>query len=224
MFRYMIFAATLWCAPNAFASWQPWDVQKVEMQMVDEGPSIDIFAVENDCTKLNSVRPMLLDNISWDQIIAIGEKVWEIVKAGKPVVKIETPVAHALPRGLECWADLEHWQAPRTQTYEVKYKNGFGMEVVKFRFRLHYTYGGGKAEKGQYLANVTVLPAELNVMWGYNFDARVEVAQAINMGTTENPMAGLELNLRWNVKTVLKESENSFHFFVQGDGVSKSAD
>jgi hypothetical protein len=26
------------------------------------------------------------------------------------------------------------------------------------------------------------------------------------------------MNVRWNVKTVLKESENSFHFFVQGDG------
>jgi hypothetical protein len=150
--------------------------------------------------------------------VAIGQKVWEIIEKNKPVVNVETPVAHALPRGLECWADLEHWQAPRTASYEVVYKNGFGLEVVKFRFRLHYTYGGGKAELGQYLANVTVMPGELNVMWGYTFGARVEVGQAVNLGSHANPTAGLELNVRWNVKTVLKESENSFHYFVQGDG------
>ncbi len=164
-----------------------------------------------------------LDEISWDQVVNIGKKLWSVVENGKPVVQMETPVAHALPRGLYCWSDLEHWQAPRTQVYEVTYRNGFGVEVVKFRFRLHYTYGGGRADKGQYLANVTVLPAELNVSWGYNFDAKVEVQPAVNLGTKENPIGGLELNVRWTVKTFLKESINSFHFFVQGDGVAKSA-
>jgi|GEM_PF-1320261 len=202
----------------------PWEVQSVELTQIEDHVAVTTLETK-DCAQLNSLADenSALDQITWDQIINIGQKVWEIVQAGKPVVHMETPVAYALPRGLNCWTDLEHWQPPRTQIYEVKYKNGFGMEVVKFRFRLHYTYGGGKAERGQYLANVSVLPAELNVLWGYNFDANVEVQPAINLGSSENPIGGLELNVRWVVKTVLKESVNSFHFFVQGDGVAKSA-
>lgn len=202
----------------AVAHASPLDIKSVSIHQVYDSQVVQL-AVANDCSTL-AATPFIAEAIDWNQIVAIGEKVWQIIEANKPVVNIETPVAHALPRGLECWADLEHWQAPKTQSYEVVYKNGFGMEVVKFRFRLQFTYGGGKAELGQYLANVTVLPSELNVMWGYTFNARAEVAQAINLGTKANPLAGLEMNIRWNVKTVLKESENSFHFFVQGDGKS----
>ena len=60
-------------------------------------------------------------------------------------------------------------------------------------------------------------------MWGYTFDAHVEVGQAINLGSANDPLAGLEMNVRWNLKTVIKESQNSFHFFVQGDGALKTA-
>ncbi|NJM10080.1 MAG: hypothetical protein HC883_04120 [Bdellovibrionaceae bacterium] len=226
MLRYLMFITLAFGGWQAFAdqkeSLWPWDIQSVELQKIEDVDGPQTLVLKNDCSQLNS-SGVLIDGIAWDQILSIGEKVWEIVQAGKPVVHIETPVAHALPRGLECWSDLEHWQAARTQTYEVIYKNGFGMEAVKFRFRLHYTYGGGKAELGKYLANVTVLPAELNVLWGYNFDAKVEVQPAINMGSSKDPMAGLELNVHWTVKTVVKESINSFHFFVQGDGVSRSS-
>ena len=97
------------------------------------------------------------------------------------------------------------------------------MEDVKFRFRLQYTYGGGHSGIGKYLANVTVMPAEVSVSWGYTFNADVQVLNAVNVGTSLSPVAGLELNLKWQVKTVLKESDNSFNFFVQGDGVSQVA-
>lgn len=216
MLRVILSATIFLLAQGANAA--PWDIKKVQIRQIEESYEAQTaIAVANDCSELGTSN-VLASEIGWDEIVAIGEKVWQIIEANKPVVSIETPVAHALPRGLECWADLEHWQAPRTQSYEVVYKNGFGMEVIKFRFRLHFTYGGGKAELGQYLANVTVIPSEVNVMWGYQLNARVEIAQAVNLGSLNNPMAGLEMNLRWNAKTVLKESENSFHFFVQGDG------
>ncbi len=222
MLRYIVFVTALAAGSWAHADTQawPWEVQSADMTLLSEETGA-VTATDFDCLQLNS--NIFTGEISWEEIITIGQKAWEIVNAGKPVLHIDTPTVNALPKGLQCWNDLEHWQAPRTQTYQVVYKNGFGMEVVKFNFRLQYTYGGGRAQMGQYLANVSVLPAELNVMWGYTFNANVEVQPAVNLGSRENPIAGLELNLRWNVKTVLKESENSFHFFVQGDGVSQSA-
>ena len=112
--------------------------------------------IDNNCSKFTpSAEP-----IGWADIINAGQQLWKVIEDNKPVVHVETPVAHALPRGLSCWSDLERWQTPRTEGYEVAYENGFGKEVVKFRFRLQYTYGGRRKGHGRYLANVTVLPAE----------------------------------------------------------------
>ena len=198
----------------------PFDITDISITEVQAAHAPELL-IANDCSKMGNTGPMV--DIGWDEIINMGEKVWKIIEAGKPVVHLETPVANALPRGLKCWSDLDGWQAPQTRSLEVVYTNGFGIEVVKFRFRLHYTYGGGKNQRGRYLTNVTVLPSELNVMWGYTFDAHVEVGQAINLGSANDPLAGLEMNVRWNLKTVIKESQNSFHFFVQGDGALKTA-
>lgn len=207
-------------AIQKYSTLSPWDVATVELrELPDEAGSAVL--IDNDCSKSPSLNSTL-DGIDWGTVIAVGEKIWKIVEANKPVVTIQTPIVHALPRGLSCWLDLDSWKAPQVKAYEILYKNLYGMEVVKFRFRLQYTYGGGKASHGQYLANVTVMPAEVNVVWLYTFDAQIEVEQAVNMGSIENPLAGLGLNLKWTVKTVLKESQNSFHFFVQGDGVSSA--
>lgn len=217
----LTFAATTATAtPVIVPTTVPWGVASVELQEVPDTGGSDVL-IENDCSKFPTTSDMT--TIGWDEVVALGEKVWKIVEAGKPVVTVQTPEASALPRGLACWADLSGWQAPQTKAYEVVYKNGFGMDVVKFRFRLQFTAGGGHDGIGKYLANVTVMPAELNVMWGYTFDAQVEVEQAINVGSSQNPIAGLELNLKWDVKTVVQESVNSFHFFVQGDGVTSTA-
>lgn len=231
MIRNISFAVLTLLGSSAWANTKqvidssiPWAISEVQLQQVGDELSF-VTLSDDECVRLSSDSISdIFEGINWSQIVNVGAKVWDIVKMGKPVAHMETPVVHALPKGLQCWNDLEHWQAPRTQTFEVVYKNGFGMEVVKFRFRLHYTYGGGKADRGQYLANVTVLPAELNVSWGYTFDAKVEVANTVNLGTRENPLAGVEMNLRWTVNTVFKESQNSFHFFVQGDGVSRTAE
>jgi hypothetical protein len=203
----------------------PWDVISAKIVQIDEHIQPMQIEVDQECDS-ETAKAMdlpILGAISWGDIVNIGQKVWDIVQAGKPVVVVKgAPMAFALPRGLTCWNQLDSWQAPKVNSYEVSYKNGFGMEVVKFRFRLQYTYGGGKAGKGKYLANVTVMPAEISVMWGYTFNANVDVQQAVNLGTQDNPLAGLEMNMKWSVSTVLKESENSFHFFVQGDGVSQT--
>jgi hypothetical protein len=197
----------------------PWAIASVELHELPE-PSSPKILIDNNCTPS---KPSAMLDVSPGDIITIGEKLWSIIESGKPVVTVNVPEAFALPRGITCWSDLDHWQPPRTKSYEVVYKNYFGMEVVHFNFRLQYTFGGGKNGVGQYLANVTVMPAQLNVTWGYTFDAQLQVEEAVNLGSKENPLAGLEMNLLWDVKTVMMENNNTFHFFVQGDGTVQAS-
>jgi len=193
-----------------------WEVDSVEVRALPDIGGVNIL-VNNDCDTYSTMSTPL-DGISWDDIVNIGRSVWQIIEANKPVLHAELPVAHAMPRGLKCWSELERWNAPKTQSYEVLYKNKFGMEVVKFRFRLQFTYGGNRAGLGRYIANATVAAGQIDVMWAYTFNANLEVAQAVNLGTSADPVAGLEMNLHWNVKTWIKESENSVHFFISGNG------
>ncbi len=219
MLRYICVFTVLFGASAAYGadfSDDFWTVDSVEVNAVPDIGGVNIL-VENQCDSSVMATP-LLDGIGWDEIVNIGMKIWELIKENKPVIHTEIPVAHAMPKGLACWSDLERWHAPKTQSYEVLYKNKFGMEVVKFRFRLQFTHGGSHAGMGRYIANATIMPAQIDVLWGYTFNAKLDVAQAVNLGTKADPIAGLEMNLHWNVKTWLKESENSVHFFITGNG------
>ena len=92
------------------------------------------------------------------------------------------------------------------------------MTVVRFDYRVIYTAGGSYQGAGQYLANVTVFPAKVQVMWLFTFDAEVEVGQLINLGSRTDPEAGMEIAVRWKVKNPIISNQNTENYFVRGNG------
>ena len=114
--------------------------------------------------------------------------------------------------------DLESWKVPKVYRYNVVYTNLFGVDVVNFTFRVVYSYGGSYEGRGRYLANVSVHPAELDVLWGYTFNSKVEVQRLLNLGTKQDPVAGMEMKLSWQVSTPIKDSQQTKIFFVTGNG------
>lgn len=153
-----------------------------------------------------------------DQVIGIGEKIWKIIEAGQPVVEVNTNTAGAVPSGITDWAQLENWRLPVTKSYQITYKNSYGIKVVDFTFRVIFMSGGSYQGKGQYIANAQIIPVALDVAWGYKFNANVQISQVYNMGSKEDPLAGMQLFLKWNTGTVLKSINKSEAFFIQGDG------
>lgn len=168
----------------------------------------------------DGLRP-LTDGITLDQIINIGQKIWTIVEKNKPVVNLKIQKAEVLPLGAKDWAELECWQVPESKVFRVSYKNGFGMTAVNIALRVNYTYGGRVNGLGRYLSQVTVLPAELDVIWGFKLDGEVRVATPTNAGTKESPVAGVQMDVNWVITTPLKYSESTESFYVQGDGLFK---
>lgn len=213
--RSFIFSALLFASLSVSAHNEQLSVEVFEVPDTEEP-----IALNYPGCKQNRID---LSSIGWGDIVNIGEKLWKLIVDNQPVAHFQTPVAHAMPRGLSCWTDLSGWKAPITRSFVARYTNGLGGEVVNFRFRVHYTHGGGNGSIGQYLANVTVLPANLDVSWGYTFNAKVEAGHPVNLGTAKNPMAGLELNVDWTVSTPLQFHRSNFHVFVQGDGVLQTA-
>ncbi len=158
-----------------------------------------------------------MGDIDINAIINLGQKVWGMIQANKAVVTTKTQSASGLPAGIKCWDQLENWRAPRSEVYKVSYANAFGFNVIDLEFSLIYSYGGQVNGVGAYLTNATIQYRKLDVSWGFTVDANVEVPMVTNVGKSTNPVAGMELTLRWKIDS-LSHTERTASFFVYGDG------
>jgi hypothetical protein len=157
--------------------------------------------------------------IATNIIVNIGKQLWTIVEANRPVIRVSQEAsAHALPQGVQSWRELERWQVPASRAYRLSYKNAYGAKVVDFTYRILYTYGGSIGGVGQYLTQVSIIPAHVSVAWGYTFEAQASVPSVTNAGTVKEPVAAAQLQLRWAVSTVLKRDETTVDYYVRGDG------
>ena len=180
--------------------------------------SVDLATKDND-PPVNPLDALDEADLILDRIIAIGDKIWKIIEKNKPVVTVTTQNVDLVPSGVRDWTQLQGWKAPQSRVYQTLYKNGYGMNVVEFNYRVIYTYGGNVNGKGQYLARVEIEPAVLNVAWGYKFSAQGEAFNPTNAGTHKKPIAAMELRLNWQVNTVLRHMQESTRFYVRGDGL-----
>ncbi|OGR43619.1 MAG: hypothetical protein A2X35_09425 [Elusimicrobia bacterium GWA2_61_42] len=158
-----------------------------------------------------------------DNIVNLIEKIWNIIEKNQPVVNITTNYANAVPFGTSHWSQLQGWNKPTTKKYSFSMKNGFGSEVVKVVYQVHYTYGGNFQGKGKFLTGVTVEPLNVVTAWGYKVTLVSEVPDSTiaNVGTHEDPVASMQLQLRWTVHTAIKDITSKAIYYVQGDGLLK---
>lgn len=210
----LVASLTLWSVQSqASLEKDYYTIKEVTIELVSSTEDYD----ESICVQTEDV-PAPTAEINFNDIINIGQQIWKIIENNKPVVNVTVNAGNAVPSGIDNWLQMDSWKPLKSQTYKVSYKNGYGLSVVDFNFRVSYFYGGGVKGRGQYLANVTILPADLSVGWGYTFNAAVKIPMVVNIGSAEQPMAGMQVDLNWAIDTFVKHEESSLSFFVYGDG------
>ena len=153
-----------------------------------------------------------------DKVINIGQKIWNVVEKGRPVANYANSKATALPANATRWDQLESWQAPKSKVISVVYKNVYGFEVIRFTYRIVLLYGGSVNGVGKYIGYASVEPLEMITAYMYTFNAKATVDAVYNMGTRQNPLAGMILNINWTVETVLKKSMVTHTYNLDGLG------
>lgn len=153
-----------------------------------------------------------------DKVINIGQKIWNVVEKGKPVANYSSSSANALPENATRWNQLENWSAPKSKIITVVYKNVYGMEVIRFTYRIMLLYGGSVGGVGKYIGYANVEPLEMTTAYMYTFNVKASVDSVYNMGTKTNPLAGMILNIQWTVDTVLKKSTMTHTYTLDGLG------
>ncbi len=158
-----------------------------------------------------------------DKIVNLMEKIWGIIEKNQPVVNITTNYANAVPYGTSHWTQIQGWSKPATKRYAFSMKNTYGAEVVKVTYQVHYTYNGNFQGKGKFLTGVTIEPIDVQTLWGYKVSLTAEVPDSTiaNVGTHDNPIASMQVQLKWTVHTVIKDIQSKAIYYVQGDGLIK---
>jgi hypothetical protein len=157
-----------------------------------------------------------------DQIINMGKKVWDIVKANRPVTNVQYDFANALPKGLTSSAELSDFSNVQSSSVRIWGTNGFGVTVYDVTLTAVHQFGGQYEGKGRYLETVSVVPSNLNVLWGYTVDYSVTSVSALNAGTRLNPVSSIALHAKFKVSTILKSDETNTVYQFRGDSAEIS--
>jgi hypothetical protein len=153
-----------------------------------------------------------------DRILNLATKIWKIIEANKPVVDVKTTYANALPQGITHWSQMGGWRPPVGTIYGFRANNGYGVKVIDVRYQVIRHVGGSYKGKGQYLNGVAIEPLRVDASWGYTFKMGAEATSVANVGTSEDPIASMLLKLGWSITTVVKASQGTSIYHLQGDG------
>lgn len=159
-------------------------------------------------------------------LIALGEDIYKLVIKGKPSNTTKYAPLSVVPKAANGEPvdimETENWQMPKKRTFEILYENLYGMDVVKFRYSVIYSYGGSYDGRGAYLTAVQIIPESVSTLFGYDFTATMKLGGVQNMGTRIDPVAGATVLLEYTVSTVLKANNEVDTFFVTGEGGFKA--
>jgi len=167
--------------------------------------------------RLDPLPAKAYDDIDIDKIIEIGKQIWEIVKAGKPVVDYKNDWSGAVPKGVD-WMDLEGFKDMTYGPFAWVFKNTFGVVNVNFKWHFAYSCKGSYNGHGAFLMHVGTAIEEIYAAWGYTVDVKATVdSTPTNYGTKIDPIAGLAVEVTMDVKTVLQSFTERCRVSIRGD-------
>lgn len=138
-----------------------------------------------------------------DKVINIGTKIWNVLEKGRATYNYQNMQANALPEGTLRWNQLQRWHQPASKVYSVVGKNVFGYEILRFDYRIILLAGGDVGGVGRYIGYATVHPMTVNIPYLTNFDAQVKIDSVYNTGTSQNPVAGMVMNISIRATSVI---------------------
>lgn len=210
----LVAAVALSVSGIAFAE-SPSDIITMHSEVIDT--PIDAFAMIDRLDVNPAVSTFAEETVDIDQIMNLGQKAWDIIKANKPVVNVKYNFANALPLGVTNSGSLAGFSNLQSSSVRMWGTNGFGMTVYDVTLTAVHQFGGNFNGKGNYLETVSIIPSNLSVLWGYTVNYGVDNVSALNGGTTENPIAMVSLQAKFKVETVLKHSETNTVYQFRGD-------
>ncbi len=165
--------------------------------------------------------------LTLDKIMALGKKVWAIIEGGRPIVQLNLGNhVSVLPyqKGETDLGvlDLDNWSSFKGMKYTVTCENLLGLEVIRFTYIASFQHNGEYLGKGKYLSNIQIVATDVEVAWGYDFNAETIVRSLSQSGSKDDPVAEIVLSVSYKTKNVLKETRGEHFLHITGLGEVES--
>lgn len=170
-----------------------------------------------------SFSPANVGQVIWiaQGLVALGEGVYNLVQKGKPANTTNYAPISVMPKEGRNYVEIletENWNAPQKRTFMINIKNGFGMEVVKFRYSVIYSHGGSFNGAGAYITAAQIIPEYVLTSFGFDFSASMRLNGIQNHGTKANPVAGAILTMEYKIESFVSSLLRSDSFHITGRG------
>lgn len=158
-----------------------------------------------------------------DKIIALGEKVYELVNKGRPNTEFNYAPISVIPKtdkdnGADVLMDMSGGSMPAVENFHIIAKNGFDKTVIDFEFTLMFFHSLSYNGMGKFITAAQIIPKNIVVKWGFDFSATMKLNGIVNHGSSENPVAGAIMVLEYDIKNALQYTKKSAIFHIMGDG------
>jgi hypothetical protein len=160
-------------------------------------------------------------------VIALGEKVYELVYKGKPVTNITThsPIS-VLPKDkitgqVVDVMDLENCSMPTRKKYQTSVKRA-GVTVAKFKYLIVFTYNCSYEGKGKYIQAAMLEPIAADVSYGWDFNAEMKYQGMMNHSSKADPVVGAFLSVKYSLKSWRSAFERNDTIHITGKGDVKN--
>lgn len=158
-----------------------------------------------------------------EKIVALGESLYTLVQKGKPTSQTRYAPISVVPRDAVTKEpihplELEDGLDPVRKKYIISKKNGFGNEVGRIAFLVHFTPGKSYEGKGQYITNAVIIPLKANALYGWDISATMEVTSIDLKGKKDNPVATATLALNYKLSSVLTALNETIVIDIDGKG------
>ncbi len=156
-------------------------------------------------------------------IVALGEEIYTLVQKGKPHNVTEYAPISIVPKDpiskevIDPF-DLEGFSMPVQRSFVATVKNGAGAEVVKFNYKVLYSYGGSYNGTGKYLTGVIIVPGSIKTTYGWDFSSTMKLSGIMNHGTRVSPIAGVMITVKYQMNSFRTAFERNDTIHITGAG------
>lgn len=160
-------------------------------------------------------------------MVALGEVIYTLVQKGKPTSTTDYAPISVVPKDptTKDYIDpfeLENFSMPVQKVFSAKIKSLTGKDIVSFTYKVIYSYGGSYNGAGKYLTGVQIVPAAINVKFGWDFKMTMKLGGIMNHGTKADPVAGVLVAVKYSMSSWGRTEERNDTVHITGLGQLKS--
>ena len=150
-------------------------------------------------------------------IVNVALTVWDIIKENAPVINYATDYANAIPKDAG-WLDLENFTDTKYGPFGWVMKDVLNLTLVEFKFYFSYACQGSYEGHGKFLDNVTPSIEHIYAANGWTVNVNTTIPERpTNYGTRVDPIAGLQVLVTLDARSVLQQFVHKCHVSIKGD-------